>query len=63
MFIDHLTDLLTEKISKQKTTIIFQDLNMPIEDLTETDTTLFNDTMQTLGFKQHVTGPTNKAIY
>ena len=32
---------------------------MHIEELTETDTIIFNDTMQALGFKQHVTGPTH----
>ena len=33
---------------------------MCIEDLTETDTIIFNDSMQALGFKQHVTGPKHK---
>ena len=33
---------------------------MHIEGLTETDTIIFNNTMQALGFKQHVTGPTHK---
>ena len=33
---------------------------MHTEDLTETDTKVFNDTMQALGFKQHVTRPTHK---
>ena len=33
---------------------------MHIEDLTETGTIIFNDTMQALGLKQHVTRPTHK---
>ena len=33
---------------------------MYFEDLTETETIIFNDIMQTLGFKQNVTGPTHK---
>ena len=49
MFIDHLTDLLTE-----------EDFNMHVEDLIETDTIIFNETMQALGFKQHVTRQTHK---
>ena len=60
MFIDHLMDLLTEKIPRQQNTIILGDFNMHIEDLTETDTIIFNNTMQTLGLKQHVTRPAHK---
>ena len=37
MFIDHLMDLLTEKIPKQQNKIIFGDFNMHIENLTRTD--------------------------
>ena len=33
---------------------------MHIEDLTEKATIIFSDTMQALGFKQHVTRPTHK---
>ena len=33
---------------------------MHVEDLTETDTLNFNDTIQALGLKQHVTRPTHK---
>ena len=32
---------------------------MNIEDLTETDIIIFSDTMQALGYKQHVTRPTH----
>ena len=54
MFKDHLMDLLTEKIHKQQNTIILEDFNMHFENLTETDTIIFSDTMQALDFKQHV---------
>ena len=60
MFMDHLMDLLTEEIPNQQNTLILGNFNMHIEDLTETDTIIFNDTMQTLGFKLHATGPTHK---
>ena len=35
---------------------------MHIEDLTETDTIIFNDTMQALGLKHHETSPPHKRV-
>ena len=54
MFIDHLMDLLTEKICKQQNTIILGDFKMYSKDITETETIIFNNTIQALGLKQYV---------
>ena len=59
MFLDDLTDLLKEKISKLSNTIIMGDFNINTEDISNADTVIFNDTMQELGLNQHVTNPTH----
>ena len=58
MFLDDLTDLLTEKIPKLSNTLIMGDFNINREDVSNADTVLFSDTMQELGLNQHVTNPT-----
>ena len=60
MFLDELTDLLTEKISKLSNTIIIGDFNINAEDVSNADTVIFNDTVQALGLNQQVTNPTHQ---
>ena len=45
LFLDDLTHLLTEKIPKVSSTIIMGDFNINTEDLSNTDTVIFNHTM------------------
>ena len=60
MFIDEITELLEGMIGKYNNMVILGDLNMHVDDLTNTDSYIFNDTMHTFGFKQDVTSPTHK---
>ena len=60
MFIDEITELLEGMIGKDNNMVILGDLNMHIDDLTIASSYIFNDTMHTFGFKQHVTSPTHK---
>ena len=59
-FIDGITDILADKIGKYNDTVMLGDLNMHIDDLSNADSHIFNDTMQACGLKQHVTSPTHK---
>ena len=59
MFIDEMTDLLTDKIPKYSNLIILEHFNISAENLSKPDTVIFNDTMGALGLQQHVQGPTN----
>ena len=63
MFLDNLTDLLTEKSPKLSNTIIMGDFNINTEDVSNADTVIFIDTMQALGLNQHVTNPTHQKGY
>ena len=60
MFIDDITDLLVDKIGKYNNTVMLGNLNMHIDDLSNADSHIFNDTMQAFGLKQHETSPTYK---
>ena len=60
MCLDDLTDLLTKKITKLSKTIIMGDFNINREDLSNTDTVIFNDTMQALALNQQVPSPTHQ---
>ena len=46
MFIDDVTELLAEKISKLYNLIIMGDFNIYVEDDSNTEATIFSDTMQ-----------------
>ena len=58
IFIYDITDLLVDKIGKYNNTVMLRDLNMHIDDPTNGNSHIFNDTMQACGVKQHVTSPT-----
>ena len=59
MFIDDITELLVNKLPQYQNNIILGDFNIHIEDLTNADAIIFNDTMRALGLKQHISGPTH----
>ena len=60
VFIDEITELLEGMIGKYNNMVILGDLNMHVDDLTNADSDIFNDTMHAFCFKQHVTSPTHK---
>ena len=60
MFIDEITLLLVGWIAKYNNIVILGDLNMHVDDLTNADSYIFNDTMCAFDLKQHVTSPTHK---
>ena len=60
IFIYDITDFLADKIGKYNNIVMLGDLNMHVDDLTNADAHIFNDTMQAFGLKQHVTSPTHK---
>ena len=49
MFLDELTELLTSLIPKYNNLIIMGDVNMHIDDITNLENLIFNDTMEALG--------------
>ena len=59
MFINDLTDLLTNLLSTVTNKIILGDLNMHVEDFSDTDAVIFNNTMRALGLDQNVTRSTH----
>ena len=60
MFIDEITDLLTDTVPKYPNLIILGDFNISTEKVPNPDTVIFNDAMAALGLQQHVQGPTHK---
>ena len=53
MFIDDLTDYFTDWMVCYRNIIICGDFNIHINDLTDIEAQIFNDTMETLGLQQH----------
>ena len=60
MFIDEITELLEGRIDRYNNMVILGDLNMHVDDLTNADSYIFNDTMHAFSFKQPVTSLTHK---
>ena len=60
MFIDEITDLLTDTVPKYPNLIILGDFNISTENVTNPDTVIFNDTMAALVLWQHIQGLTHK---
>ena len=58
MFIDDITDLLTNKLPQYQNSILLGDFNIRIKDQTNADAVVFNDTMRALSLEQHTSGPT-----
>ena len=59
MFLDEITELLTALIPKYNNLIIMGDFNMHINDITNAENIIFNDTMKALGLSQ-VRTPTHR---
>ena len=57
MFINDITELLVNELPQYQNNIILGDFNIHIEDLTNADAIIFNDTMRALGLEQHISGP------
>ena len=59
IFIDEITEFLANRIMKYNNKVILGDLHIHINDLSNTDSHIFNDTLQAFHFK-HVTSPSHK---
>ena len=59
MFLVEITELLIFLIPKYNNVIIIGDFNMHIDDITNPENLIFNDTMGTLGLSQQVRTPTH----
>ena len=62
-FTDEIIELLADMIAKYNNLVILGDQNIHTDDLTNTDSYTFNDTMHAFSFKQHVTSPTRKCSH
>ena len=54
MFLDEITELLTALIPKYNNLMILGDFSMHIDDITNMENLIFNDTMEALGLSQQV---------
>ena len=59
MLIDDITELLVNKLPQYQNSIILGDFNIYIEDVTNADAIIFNNTMRALGLEQHILGSTH----
>ena len=57
MFLDEIMELLTALIPKYNNLIIMGDFNIHIDDITNLENLIFNDTMEELGLSQQVKTP------
>ena len=60
MFLDEVTELLKPPIPKYNNIMLLGDFSMHIEDTSNPDNIIFNDTMEALGLIQHVKSPTHR---
>ena len=58
-FFDEITDFMTDQLSNNQNNIILGDFNIHINDFTNIDVNICNDTMMALGLDQHVTTSTH----
>ena len=56
MFIEDITELLVNKLPQYENSIILGDFNIHIEDITNAEAIIFNNTMRALGLEQHISG-------
>ena len=59
-FIDEITEILADMIAKCNNMVILEDLDIHIDDLSNMDSYIFDDTMHAFSLKQHVTLTTHK---
>ena len=60
IFIDDLTELLTEVVSNHSNLIILEDINIHLRELEYTDAKAFCDIHESFNITQHIKFPTNK---
>ena len=60
MFLDEIMELLMTLIPKYNNILLLGDFNMHIEDISNADNIIFNDTMEVLGLIQHVKSSTHR---
>ena len=61
IFIDEITEWLPQVLTNQNNIIIARDFNLLVNDESDTDASIFIDTMEAMGLQQHVTYPTHKS--
>ena len=61
IFIDEITELLTEILPTRNNHIILGDFNIHINDNDDVDAQIFSESMEALGLKQHSITPTHKS--
>ena len=61
MFLDDLTEYLTDWMASYRNIIICGDFNIHIDNLSDTEAHIFIDTMETLELQQHVNFQTHHA--
>ena len=54
MFINTIMEYLTDVLAKHKNNVILGDFNIHTEDLSSSNTVIFNESMEALGLEQHV---------
>ena len=54
MFLDDLTEFLTDWMTSYRNIIIYSDFNIHVDNPSDTEAQIFTYTMQALGFQQHV---------
>ena len=59
IFIDNITELLVNKLPQHQNRIILRYFKIHIEDLTDVDVVIFNDTIKALGLAKHISCPTH----
>ena len=60
MFLDEVTELLMALIPKYSNIMLLGNFNMHIEDTSNPDNIIFNDTMEALVLIQHVKSPIHR---
>ena len=60
IFIDKISELLTEVLPSSKNFIILGDFNLHVNDQDDVDAQIFSDSMEALGLRQHSMIPTHK---
>ena len=60
MYIDEITELLMALIPKYHNIMLLGDFNIHIEDISNPDNIILNDTMEVVGLIHHVKSPTHK---
>ena len=61
IFIDEIMEWLPQVLTNHNNIIIARDFNLHVNDESDTDASIFIDTMEAMGLQQHVTYPTHKS--